>query len=511
MSRRARRPTPLALAVSIVATVAAWAALAPLPAPAIPRDEASSPGPPRDGTLGARIAGVLPLSAPAGTAPVRLRLAPGELPRGATPSLAAGGRKVTAEVRVLARHPDGSAALVELAGLRLPPGSGHLLEVHGLHLADPVALIPRSAGAAPGNVPSGAEPVAATTDLAGLVSGTVWKGEVKREGSSPPPWWSAVDARLSPEVDPAPAAQLDFVEAAYAEKGRPREAVRLNAAVLDRLPEPRSPEAERTWLRGAYEVAHLYEGALQDGPRALAWYLRCSEAGLGDPAEARQNAIAAGFGAARAVEALGERPAALALYRLLARDLILAPDPYGDLVLPEVFLRIGDASKAAGDTGAAAAAYRATMAAAARLPATAPSSARAPGSAARAALRLLSARDLDFGRVPDGTFTGEAFGYNAPVGVRMTFREGRCTALHVTALGDKRPLDAYRLVPERILDRQGLAVDAVTGATVTSRAVVSAATEAVFQAVRPPAPRAKSPAASGHGTRWSPEGARRDD
>ncbi len=392
---------------------------------------------------------------------------------------------MSAETRVIARHRDGSAALVELTA---PAG---LLEVRGLRLADPVALDPEAGRSGP---EAGSAGTVAGTDLAGLAGEAAWRGEVEREGSSPPPWWRSVDARLSPEVDPDPAAQLDFVETAYAEKGRPREAVRLDAAVLDRLPEPRSPEANRVWLRGAYEIAHLYEGALQDAPRALAWYLRCSRAALDDPAEARQNAIAAGFGAARAVAGLGERAAALVLYRLLARDLILAPDPYGDLVLPEVFLRIGDASKAAGDGTAAAAAYRATMAAAARLPPGAPSSFRAPGSAARAALRLLSARGLELGRVADGTYTGEAFGYNAPVGVRMTFRDGRCTALHVTELGDKRPLDAYRLVPERILDRQDLEVDAVTGATVTSRAVISAATEAVVQGLERPAAKASTAA-----------------
>ncbi len=471
MSRRAGRPLPAVFGMvsASAAALAALAVLVPLVAPGVSA-AGQVPHP------AVAVAGVLPVTAPAPGATVRLRLAPGELPRGAAVTVEADGRKVSATVRVLARHPDGSAALLELAGVRPPAASGHLLTIRGLHLVDPVGLKPEAGQAG------------APTDLAGLIEEAVWRGEVKREGSSLPPWWSSVDARMSSEVDPSPAARLDFVEAAYAEKGRPREAVRLDAMVLDEIGDgigkPRSPEAIRTWLRGAYEIAHLYEGVLQDPARALAWYLRCAGTALADPSEARQNAMAAGFGAARAVEELGDRSAALALYRLLARDLLLAPDPYGDLILPEVFLRIGDAERAAGDTGAASAAYRATESAAGRLPATASSSFRAPGSAARAALRLLAARGLDFGRVADGTYTGQAFGYNAPVGVRMTFRGGKCTALHVTDLGDKRPLDAYRLVPERILGRQGLEVDAVTGATVTSRAVVSAATEAAFQGVQ---------------------------
>lgn len=411
----------------------------------------------------------------AGPFTVLLPLAPGEARGDQDLSVTGDGVPAPAAVRVVERHGDGSAAVVEIRWRNVPAGR-RLVEVRPARLADPTRLEPAQGSPRADGTGYG-RPRLTTAALAPRVE-ELYRASAEA-GETRPDWWGSVTARLSRDLAPDDhAGQLDFVEVVYAEKGRPREAIRL----FSQVEEAARRDDPRTSLTACYEIAHLYEGALRDFPRALATYLRCDRFPLSDPAEARQNRIAAGFGAARAVEGLGDRRGALALYRLLARDLLLVPDPYGDLVLPEVFLRIGDVAAAMGDEEAVASAYRATMAAAERLPAGAPSSFRAPGSSARAALRLLSARGLAFGRVPDGSYEGEAFGYNAPVGVRMTFSGGRCTALHVTDLEDKRPLDAYRLLPERILETQSLAVDAVTGATVTSRAIVSAATEAVYQA-----------------------------
>lgn len=318
---------------------------------------------------------------------------------------------------------------------------------------------------------------AAPSGLLPTIEERFWNGDVERRGSSQPPWWNEVSVRLGPEVGEDPATRIDFVRAAYSEKDRPRQAVKLLVELTEELRESHP----RLWLRACYDVAHLYEASLQDFSRALGWYLRCGRFPLDEPAEARQNRIAAGYGAARAVEGLGEGSAAVGLYRALARDLRQSPDPYGDMVLPQVLLEIADAARAAGDAEAAAAAYRETVAAAERLPAGVPMHFRAPMSAARAELRRIDAEGLAFDEVTDGSYRGQAFGYNAPVEVRLRFEEGRLSALHVTSMGDKRPLDAYELLPDRILERQSLEVDAVTGATVTSRAIVSAATEAAFE------------------------------
>jgi uncharacterized protein with FMN-binding domain len=298
------------------------------------------------------------------------------------------------------------------------------------------------------------------------------------EAQQPPDWWESVQVRLPPDVDAEDlAAQLEFVRAAYAEKGRTRQAIRLYADIADRA---RDGE-ERIRLRAFYELAHLYEVFEKDPVRAFAWYLRCYRFPLADATEARQNRIAAELGSLRALSVTRHRRSALAALRLLASNLVLAPDAYGNLLLPEVFLRIGDLAVDLGDSESASTAYQAAMAAAERLPEATPINYRAPWSSARASLRRLSALSLDFARVPDGSYEGEAYGYNEPITVGLSFRDGRCTEFHLPDFGDKRPLDAYRILPRRVLERQSLAVDAVTGATVTSRAILSAATEAVFQ------------------------------
>lgn len=329
---------------------------------------------------------------------------------------------------------------------------------------------------------TGATPVDAAT-VTGRIEESLWHGALAAEGSSRPDWWEEAQARFPVGTDPSDfAGRIEFVQVAYAEKGRPRRAIRLFAETAEAA---RAAGDVHAWLRACHEIAHLYGGALQDHARALGWALRCARTPLADPVEARQNRIAAELAAARAVEGLGHRSLAVELYRMLVRALESDPDPYGTLLLPQIHLQIADAELAAGDAAAAEAAYRETRTAAERLPEQAPSNYRAPGSVARAALRRLSAPAvdrLDRVRLPDGNYRGEAYGYNAPVGVRLTFESGRCTELHVTDLDDKRPLDAYRVLPQRILDTQSLDVDAVTGATVTSRAILSAATEAVFQA-----------------------------
>ena len=213
---------------------------------------------------------------------------------------------------------------------------------------------------------------------------SLWQGALEAEGSSRPDWWGEAEARFPVGTDPEDfVGRIEFVQVAYAEKGRPRRAIRLFAETAEAA---RAAGDTRAWLRACHEIAHLYGGGLQDHARALGWALRCARTPLGDPVEARQNRIAAELAAARAVEGLGYRELAVELYRMLVRALERDPDPYGTLLLPQIFLRIADAELAAGDAAAAEAAYRETRAAADRLPERAPSNYRAPGSVARAAL-----------------------------------------------------------------------------------------------------------------------------
>lgn len=102
---------------------------------------------------------------------------------------------------------------------------------------------------------------------------------------------------------------------------------------------------------------------------------------------------------------------------------------------------------------------------------------------AQAKLDLLTRKNLDLSKLRDGSFTGKSLGYaeKPELEVRLTLRGGRITDLKVQH-GEKIELNATTLIPERIQAQQNLEVDGVTGATVTSQAIVHGAYQALKQA-----------------------------
>jgi uncharacterized protein with FMN-binding domain len=76
----------------------------------------------------------------------------------------------------------------------------------------------------------------------------------------------------------------------------------------------------------------------------------------------------------------------------------------------------------------------------------------------------------------DGTFRGTSDGgYKGPITVEVTVARGRIENVRVTSHKDNWYGASVSYVPDRIVEQQGVVgVDAVTGATVTSRAIVDA-------------------------------------
>lgn len=104
---------------------------------------------------------------------------------------------------------------------------------------------------------------------------------------------------------------------------------------------------------------------------------------------------------------------------------------------------------------------------------------------ARASLQSLrGAENIDLSRIPDGTYRGSAAGYKGPVEVEVTVGGGRIESVRVTQHQENWYLASIDYVPEKIVEEQGIeGVDAVTGATTTSRAVINAAASALVSAV----------------------------
>lgn len=101
----------------------------------------------------------------------------------------------------------------------------------------------------------------------------------------------------------------------------------------------------------------------------------------------------------------------------------------------------------------------------------------------RSKLDLMAAQSLAAARLRDGAFTGRALGYSdqKDIEVTVTIRGGKIARVDVKH-AEKIDLNATTIIPRRIVERQSLQVDAITGATVTSQAIVEGALHALKQA-----------------------------
>ena len=99
------------------------------------------------------------------------------------------------------------------------------------------------------------------------------------------------------------------------------------------------------------------------------------------------------------------------------------------------------------------------------------------------AVRLYEA--LDLSRVRDGAHTASATAYRGPLFVEVKVRAGRIESVRVTKHKEDVFFTSLTDVPAQIVATQGLKdIDAVSGATVTSEAVVNAAAKALAGAMK---------------------------
>lgn len=84
----------------------------------------------------------------------------------------------------------------------------------------------------------------------------------------------------------------------------------------------------------------------------------------------------------------------------------------------------------------------------------------------------------------DGTYTGEADGFGGKIVASITIKNGAIT--DIKAVGDKETANlgsvAVEKIPAKVMETQSLDVDVVAGASVSSRAVLLAITNALAQA-----------------------------
>ncbi|MBE3096955.1 MAG: FMN-binding protein [Planctomycetes bacterium] len=96
-------------------------------------------------------------------------------------------------------------------------------------------------------------------------------------------------------------------------------------------------------------------------------------------------------------------------------------------------------------------------------------------------LDLLVLQSLRTARLRDGVYTGKSLGYSDAQDMltTVTIKDGKIAHVQVRHQ-EKIDLGATKIIPKRIVDTQSLKVDTVTGATITSQAIV----DGVFQALK---------------------------
>jgi uncharacterized protein with FMN-binding domain len=92
---------------------------------------------------------------------------------------------------------------------------------------------------------------------------------------------------------------------------------------------------------------------------------------------------------------------------------------------------------------------------------------------------------LDLKKVPDGTYRDASLGYSGQVNVEVTMAGGRIAAVKVTQHTEKQYYSAIADTSRQLVAKQGAkGVDATSGATITSEAIINASLKAVRKAQR---------------------------
>jgi len=99
----------------------------------------------------------------------------------------------------------------------------------------------------------------------------------------------------------------------------------------------------------------------------------------------------------------------------------------------------------------------------------------------RSKVDVLAMRTLAAGKLRDGTYRGVSLGYAEDLTVSLTVKGGKIADIALEHT-EKIDLGATRILPKRIIERQSLQVDGITGATVTCNAIVEGALVALRKA-----------------------------
>ena len=248
-----------------------------------------------------------------------------------------------------------------------------------------------------------------------------------------------------------------------------------------------------TRQRAMIELGRMYNNLLQDYGRAAFWW---RQAGVDKSERASQNAIHlaecyAKLGCKKmALELLAKIPPHFTTIKALADmgeidgALRLADanlqGPYADIAC----IYAGDACRVSGQYKKALQYYDKLLA----LPVSGRMWKRIERNKQRAranveAIKLFEM--LDLARVPDGSYRAGSLGFKGQVNVEVVVKSGRIASVRVTQHHEKQFYSALTDTPRQIVEKQGVkGIDAVSGATITSEAIINATAKALARGMR---------------------------
>jgi uncharacterized protein with FMN-binding domain len=321
---------------------------------------------------------------------------------------------------------------------------------------------------------------------------------IKSEGTTPPPWWNAVPLNVPDGLDltwqgPAKGQQWDpsktlpsYLWSTVNENpGRWKEGIKvLHQSLTVNQNDPARLKQSMNALAAAY--AEL----LDDFPRAAFWWRKGG--GAGHAGYSHKVALARCYwnmgNKDMAVETLSENnvnPAAVPIlirvwgeFGEAARALQLGERNVNSNPM-EVNRVMGEVCRSAGQYPQAIAYFEKAMEAGKQ---RGMNTVRLQGS-------LESAQAADafnhLDRAPAGVYSAKCIGYTGPVEVTIEVKDGKLESVKVTDHHEKQYYSSITETPARILQKQGIkGVDAITGATITSEAIINAAAKAMVGATK---------------------------
>lgn len=148
------------------------------------------------------------------------------------------------------------------------------------------------------------------------------------------------------------------------------------------------------------------------------------------------------------------------------------------------YLSAGDACRTAGKLDDAVDYYKYVL----TLPASGRMAKRIRRNQQRAQANIQGIKLYDsfkLSNVPDGTYCGTEIGFAGNIRIEVTVAKGRIESVKVTRHEEKQFYSAIENIPAQIVEEQGLTgIDAISGATITSDAIINATAKALAGAMK---------------------------